>query len=74
MDCAGSARQERVLESAVGGHELVGNRVINAGGSAQAHRVPRVLLDMNVFLREDMRAKPLLPITLGEPRGDHHPA
>ena len=68
------ACQERIFESAVGGHEFVGDRVIDAGGSAQAHRVPRVLPDMDVFLGEDMRAKPLLPVALGEPRGDHHPA
>ena len=68
------ARQERVFEGAVGGHELVINRVIDAGSSAQPHRVPRAFLDMDVFSGEDMGAKPLLPVALAEPRGDHHPA
>jgi hypothetical protein len=67
-------RQERIFEGAMCGHEPVRDYVIDAGGCAQAHHIPRALLDLDILLREQMSAKPLLAITLVERLGDQNPA
>ena len=50
------------------------NRVFDAGGPAQTHRVPRAFPDVCVFPGKEVRVKPLCSVAIAQSGGHHHPA